>query len=110
MLRAGLPTAEFVTVESFEEAKKALDRFGCPVVLKADGLAAGKGVIIATTRKEAEQAAEGLLSGALVGPAGSRLVIEEFLTGEEVSFIALSDGENVLPLEPSGSQSRLGRR
>lgn len=101
MVRAGLPTAEFVTVESLEQARKALDRFGCPVVLKADGLAAGKGVIIAATRQEAEQAAEGLLSGALVGPAGSRLVVEEFLTGEEVSFIALSDGENALPLEPT---------
>jgi phosphoribosylamine--glycine ligase len=64
-------------------------------------LAAGKGVIIAATPQEAERAAEGLLSGALVGSAGSRLVIEEYLTGEEVSFIALSDGENALPLEPT---------
>jgi len=101
MCRAGLPTAEFVTVESLEDAKKALHRFGCPVVLKADGLAAGKGVIVAATRHEAERAAEGLLSGARVGSAGSRLVIEEYLTGEEVSFIALSDGEIALPLEPT---------
>ncbi len=101
MRRAGLPTAEFVTVETLDDAKKAFDRFGCPVVLKADGLAAGKGVIIAMSRPEAEQAAQGLLSGALVGSAGSRLVIEEYLTGEEVSFIALSDGEHVLPLEPT---------
>jgi phosphoribosylamine--glycine ligase len=71
------------------------------VVLKADGLAAGKGVIIAQDRREAEEIIHGLLSGALVGNAGSRLVIEEFLEGEEVSFIALSDGQHILPLEPT---------
>jgi len=70
-------------------------------VLKADGLAAGKGVIIAHDRQEAETAASGLLSGQLVGQAGCRVVVEEFLEGEEVSFIALSDGKNILPLEPT---------
>ncbi len=101
MVRAGIPTAGFVRAESEAEAVKALDRFGCPVVLKADGLAAGKGVIIANTRAEAEAAIRGLLSGELVGKAGARLVVEEYLTGEEVSFIVLSDGRHVLPLEPT---------
>ena len=101
MTRAGIPTAEFVTVETEAEALGALDRFGIPVVLKADGLAAGKGVIVAASRAEAEAAVRGLLSGELVGKAGSRLVIEECLTGEEVSFIVLSDGRNVLSLEPT---------
>ena len=101
MTHAGVPTAGFVRAENEAEALNALDRFGCPVVLKADGLAAGKGVIIAQTRAEAETAIRGLLSGDLVGKAGSRLVVEEFLTGEEVSFIVLSDGRRVLPLEPT---------
>ncbi|MGO9097221.1 MAG: phosphoribosylamine--glycine ligase [Bryobacteraceae bacterium] len=101
MLRAGIPTAQFVTVETDADALKALDRFGIPVVLKADGLAAGKGVIVAVSRAEAEAAVRGLLSGELVGAAGSRLVIEECLTGEEVSFIVLSDGRKALPLEPT---------
>lgn len=101
MARAGIPTAGFATAESEAEALKALDRFGCPVVLKADGLAAGKGVVIANTRAEAEAAIHGLLSGQLVGGAGSRLVIEEFLTGEEVSFIVLSDGKDFVALAPT---------
>ena len=101
MVRAGIPTGGFVRAESEAEALAALDRFGCPVVLKADGLAAGKGVIIANTRAEAEAAIHGLLSGELVGKAGARLVVEEFLTGEEVSFIVLSDGRHVLPLAPT---------
>ena len=84
-----IPTAEFVTVENAAEALEALERFGFPVVLKADGLAAGKGVVIAQNRAEAE-AAFSTLTG--------RLVIEEFLQGREVSFIALCDGKNVVPL------------
>jgi phosphoribosylamine--glycine ligase len=87
-----IPTADYVTVENESEARRTLDRFGYPVVLKADGLAAGKGVIIAQDRKEAE-AALGTLRG--------RLVIEEFLRGREVSFIALCDGRDVLPLAPT---------
>jgi phosphoribosylamine--glycine ligase len=101
MTRARIPTAEYVRAETEDEALKAVDRFGCPVVLKADGLAAGKGVIIANDRREAEEAVRGLLSGRLVGAAGARLVVEECLRGEEVSFIVLSDGRNVLPLEPT---------
>jgi len=87
-----MPTAAFATVENETDARKALDRFGFPVVLKADGLAAGKGVIVAQDRQEAE-AALGTLKG--------RLVIEEFLRGEEVSFIALCDGKDVVPLAPT---------
>jgi phosphoribosylamine--glycine ligase len=91
-LKSGVPTAAFVTVEDGAAARKALDRFGFPVVLKADGLAAGKGVIIATDRAEAE--------AALAQLQGS-LVIEEFLQGEEVSFIGVCDGRDVLPLAAS---------
>jgi phosphoribosylamine--glycine ligase len=90
--QSNMPTAEFVTVENETDARQALDRFGFPVVLKADGLAAGKGVIVAHDRQEAE-AALGTLKG--------RLVIEEFLRGEEVSFIALCDGRDVVPLAPT---------
>jgi phosphoribosylamine---glycine ligase len=95
MLRAGIPTARFATVNTPEEACAALHEFEFPVVLKADGLAAGKGVIIAKSESEAQQAIPKLLT------PGSSLVIEEFLTGEEVSFIVLSDGVNILPLEPT---------
>ena len=95
MLRAGIPTARFATAGSAEEARDALLEFDLPVVLKADGLAAGKGVIIAKTHEEARQAIDQLMT------IGSRLVIEEFLTGEEVSFIVLSDGVNVVALEPT---------
>lgn len=84
-----IPTAEFVTVESRGDALKAVRRFGFPVVLKADGLAAGKGVVVVRNQPEAERAIETL---------GDRLVVEEFLVGEEASFIVLADGRNVLPL------------
>jgi phosphoribosylamine---glycine ligase len=95
MTRAGIPTARFCCVSSIEQAKQSLADFDFPVVLKADGLAAGKGVIIAQSKSEAEHAISQLLT------AGSTLVIEEFLSGEEVSFIVLSDGVNILPLEPT---------
>ena len=91
-VQSGIPTAQFVTVDNSMDARQALDRFGFPVVLKADGLAAGKGVVIAHDRVEAE-AALATLTG--------RLVIEEFLKGEEVSFIALCDGRDALPLAPT---------
>jgi phosphoribosylamine--glycine ligase len=92
LTQSRMPTAEFVTVENRTDARQALDRFGFPVVLKADGLAAGKGVIVAHDRNTAE-AALGTLKG--------RLVIEEFLRGEEVSFIALCDGRDVVALAPT---------
>ncbi|MGQ9633017.1 MAG: phosphoribosylamine--glycine ligase [Bryobacteraceae bacterium] len=101
MRRFGVPTAAYTTVHNLQDALHELSRFSCPVVLKADGLAAGKGVCIARTREEATKTAEALMSGSLVGEAGRSLVIEEFLEGEEVSFIALSDGTHVVPLEPT---------
>jgi phosphoribosylamine--glycine ligase len=97
MKRLGIPTARFETVATKTEAAAALPRFRMPVVLKTDGLAAGKGVIIATTTAEAHTAIE-----ALPCP----LVIEEFLEGEEVSFIALCDGKTAVPLEPSQDHKR----
>lgn len=92
MEQAGIPTARSQQTTTLDQAKQALKNFPLPVVIKADGLAAGKGVIIAHTQHEAEQAIQSL---------GPKLVIEEFLTGEEVSFIALCDGHNVLALEPT---------
>lgn len=108
MKRAGIPTADFLVAENYDEVRQALDRFGVPVVLKADGLAAGKGVIVARTRAEAEQAAEGLLSGRLVGAAGRRLVVERCLQGEEASFIVLSDGHRVLAFECTQDHKPVG--
>jgi phosphoribosylamine--glycine ligase len=95
MIRAGIPTAHFRAADSADKARAFLQEFDYPVVLKADGLAAGKGVIIAASRAEADAAIVQLLA------PGSSLVIEEFLTGEEVSFIVLSDGRNILALEPA---------
>jgi phosphoribosylamine--glycine ligase len=90
--QTAISTADYVTVDNADDARRAIDRFGFPVVLKADGLAAGKGVVIAHNRAEAESALA-MLTG--------RLVVEEFLRGEEVSFIALCDGHNVVPLAPT---------
>jgi len=89
LIQRNIPTAAFVTVENEADARRALDRFGFPVVLKADGLAAGKGVVVAQDRAQAEEA---------LATLRGRLVIEEFLRGEEVSFIALCDGRDVVPL------------
>jgi len=96
-----IPTARYRTAESLEEGLAALDDFTAPVVLKADGLAAGKGVVIAQSMDEARTTVRQFMAGELVGDAGRRLVIEEFLMGEEVSFIALADGENLVPLLPA---------
>ena len=93
-----IPTAAFETVDNPLDARRAIDRFGFPVVIKTDGLAAGKGVIIAQDQSQAEQAIETL---------GLQLVIEEFLTGPEVSFIALSDGKDVVPFLPSRDHKRI---
>lgn len=101
MDEAGIPTARFAVAGTAAEALAALPRFALPVVLKADGLAAGKGVVVAATRREAEQAIEGLFSGQLAGNAGKQIVIEDFLPGTEVSFIVLSDGETIRPLAPT---------
>ncbi len=99
MQRVGIPTARFLQTEDEATALRALNEFEYPIVVKADGLAAGKGVIIAQDRAEAEAAVRSL---------GPRLVIEEFLDGEEVSFIVLSDGKNVVALEASQDHKRVG--
>ncbi len=99
MRRVGIPTARFARVETAADGLARLDEFEYPIVVKADGLAAGKGVVIAHHRKEAEAAVIAL---------GPRLVIEEFLEGEEVSFIVLSDGRNVVPLEATQDHKAVG--
>jgi len=98
MERHRIPTARFSVSENFEAAIRTLDQFGLPVVIKADGLAAGKGVVVATTRVEAEKTLDEFLRQGVLGRAGERVVIEECLVGEEVSFIVLTDGRGMLPL------------
>ena len=105
--RADIPTAAYVRCTSAEEALAALADFTIPVVIKADGLAAGKGVIIAATREEAEEAIADMFGGAF-GSAGAEVVIEEFMTGEEASFFALSDGTNVVPFGSAQDHKRVG--
>src|SRR5258705_2667216 len=107
MLRHGIPTARYATFTSAGEAKAYVDKHGAPIVIKADGLAAGKGVVVAATREEAHAAIDSMLGEKKLGAAGERLVIEEFLAGEEASFIVMSDGVNVLPLATSQDHKRL---
>lgn len=101
MARHGVPTARFEVADSLDEAVKALTRFPLPVVVKVDGLAAGKGVVVARDRAEAEQAVEDFMLRKTLGSAGDRLVIEECLAGEEASFIVLTDGRAILSLVPT---------
>jgi phosphoribosylamine---glycine ligase len=101
MQRHQIPTARFAAAESFEDATKALASFDLPVVIKADGLAAGKGVVIARTPEEAARVLDEFMRRKTLGAAGERVVIEECLTGEEVSFIVLTDGRGVLPFPPT---------
>jgi len=108
MGRCGVPTAEFEVAHDAAEARKAARRFGLPVVLKADGLAAGKGVIIPETGEELDRALAAFFEDRRFGASGDRVLVERFLTGEEVSFIALSDGERVLPLATSKDYKRIG--
>jgi len=98
MQKYGVPTAAYGVFTEVEPAEAFIDRTGVPIVVKADGLAAGKGVIIAQTRQEAVAAVRDMLSGNAFGSAGARVVIEEFLTGEEASFLAITDGTNIIPL------------
>jgi phosphoribosylamine--glycine ligase len=107
MARHGLPTARYQTFTDVQKAKAYIDQQGAPIVVKADGLAAGKGVVVATTREEAHAAVEMMLTGNKLGDAGARVVIEEFLEGEEASFIVMSDGTHVLPLATSQDHKRL---
>jgi phosphoribosylamine--glycine ligase len=99
--RHGIPTASYETFTNVEQARAYISAQGAPIVIKADGLAAGKGVVVAMTEAEAEAAVDDMLAGNKFGDAGHRVVIEGFLAGEEASFIALVDGKNVLPMATS---------
>jgi phosphoribosylamine--glycine ligase len=105
--RAGIPTAGYVRTASLDEARAALTRFAAPYVLKADGLAAGKGVVIAETLDEAEAALADMFGGAF-GGAGAQVVIEEFMHGEEASFFALTDGTAIIPFGSAQDHKRVG--
>jgi len=107
MARHGIPTAQYQTFTDAAAAHAYVDERGAPIVVKADGLAAGKGVVVAQTVSEAHAAIDGMLSGDLLGAAGARVVIEDFLEGEEASFIVMVDGRNVLPLASSQDHKRL---
>ncbi|HPX60798.1 MAG TPA: phosphoribosylamine--glycine ligase [Deltaproteobacteria bacterium] len=98
MHKYNVPTAAYGVFSDVAEATAFIDKTGAPIVVKADGLAAGKGVIIAQTREEAVAAVTDMLSGNAFGSAGSRVVIEEFLTGEEASFLVITDGKHIIPL------------
>jgi phosphoribosylamine--glycine ligase len=106
--RHRIPTAAYAICDSIEEVRDALTHFHAPVVVKADGLAAGKGVVIAASKEEAASAAAEMLSGKLVGRAGARVVLEECLKGDELSFLVLSDGERVAPLVAAQDHKRIG--
>jgi phosphoribosylamine---glycine ligase len=106
--RHRIPTAAYAICDSMEEVRDALAHFHAPVVVKADGLAAGKGVVIAASKEEAASAATEMLSGKMVGEAGARVVLEEFLKGDELSFLVLSDGERVAPLVAARDHKRVG--
>ena len=107
MLRHGIPTARHATFTQAAEAKAYIDKHGAPIVIKADGLAAGKGVVVAMSKGEALAAIDAMLGEKKLGIAGERVVIEEFLEGEEASFIVMSDGVNVLSLATSQDHKRL---
>jgi phosphoribosylamine--glycine ligase len=106
--RYRIPTAHYSICASLSEVKQELSRFSTPLVVKADGLAAGKGVVICNSKDEALNAAAEMLSGKMVGEAGARVVIEECLTGDEISFLVLSDGERVAPLVAAQDHKRVG--
>ncbi|MES2741816.1 MAG: phosphoribosylamine--glycine ligase [Pseudomonadota bacterium] len=107
MRRHGIPTAAYQTFSEPAPAHAYVDEQGAPIVIKADGLAAGKGVVVAMTLDEAHQAVDQMLSDNQFGDAGARIVIEQFLAGEEASFIVMCDGKNVLPLATSQDHKRL---
>ena len=106
--RHGIPTANYALCSSTAEVVGALEMFHPPIVIKADGLAAGKGVIVCPSRTVAAEAAEGLFNGALLGAAEQQVVVEEFLEGDEISFLCLSDGKHVKPLVPAQDHKRIG--
>ncbi|MEJ5209848.1 MAG: phosphoribosylamine--glycine ligase [Burkholderiales bacterium] len=107
MKRHGIPTAAYASFTDAAAAHDYIEAQGAPIVVKADGLAAGKGVVVAMTAQEAHAAVDMMLADNRLGEAGARVVIEEFLTGEEASFIVMVDGEHVLPLATSQDHKRL---
>ena len=107
MERHKIPTAKYKTFTKIKDAHRYINEEGAPIVIKADGLAAGKGVVVAMTVQEALVAVDSMLEDNLFGDAGARVVIEEFLTGEEVSFIVICDGNSILPLASSQDHKRL---
>jgi phosphoribosylamine--glycine ligase len=107
MMRHNIPTAFFETFNDVTAAKAYVEKHGAPIVVKADGLAAGKGVVVAMSNDAAFAAIDMMLSDNKFGDAGARVVVEEFLTGEEASFIVMVDGKNVLPLATSQDHKRL---
>jgi phosphoribosylamine--glycine ligase len=106
--RYHIPTAHFAICDTIDEVLAALPHFNTPLVVKADGLAAGKGVVICRTKEEAASAAAEMFSGKTLGQAGSRVVLEEFLQGDELSFLVLSDGERVAALVAAQDHKRIG--
>src|SRR5215471_7178829 len=106
--RHHIPTAHFAICDSIEQVRSALSHFHTPVVVKADGLAAGKGVVIARSKEEAASVAAEMLSGKMLGDAGARVVLEECLKGDELSFLVFSDGERVAPLVAAQDHKRVG--
>jgi phosphoribosylamine---glycine ligase len=108
MQRHKIPTANYAVCCTQQEALDSLHLFRLPVVIKADGLASGKGVLVCESKREAEEAIAGLFSGKLLGAAETTVIIEEFLSGEEVSLLLLSDGRHVAPLIPAQDHKRLG--
>jgi phosphoribosylamine---glycine ligase len=108
MQRHQIPTAHYAVCSSEEELRKSLGLFSTPIVVKADGLAAGKGVVIAATKEEAANVGAEMFNGKLLGVPSERVVLEEFLQGEELSFLVLSDGDRVAPLVASQDHKRVG--
>ncbi len=108
MERAGVSTARFATFSDLEKARDYIMEQGAPIVVKASGLAAGKGALICRTEEDALSAAEDMLSGGAFGAAGQEIVIEEFMEGEELSIFGLTDGERVLPMVPAQDYKRIG--
>src|SRR5438477_10891202 len=108
MQRVHVPTANYAICRNPAEVQDALSLFGAPLVVKADGLAAGKGVVIAKTKEEASRVAGDMLARKFVGEAGAQVVIEELLRGDELSFLLITDGVNIVPLVPSRDHKRIG--
>jgi phosphoribosylamine--glycine ligase len=106
--RHHIPTAHYAICNSMDEIREALPHFHTPLVVKADGLAAGKGVVICKTKEEVVTVSSEMLSGKMLGEAGARVVLEEFLQGEELSFLVVSDGERVAPLVAAQDHKRVG--